>query len=413
MKYLHILNQALKFSLKFNEFVKLQKADIILIGNDHDRGFSYLGKKYSQILDSLDYFLLNNNLTTVQIAVPVAKYYEESTFGNALSFNGAYIRAKILHKILDSLLIKRTNPIINMWIKVITLVKPRFIIGIQPSPELCIAAHKMGIIIFDYQHGVLSGEGYYGNQYRNKYHNHGWPDAILIWNQASLEWVINKCSKQVLPILLGNPWFLRFSETNSDDSLVSYYLSKTSISVNSINILISLQWGYSTKDTILGIPKGLFSYIKDYGKNFNWQIRIHPIMLDDPNIMGEFCNIFHGYDNVEWVNSSITPLPLVLKNVNLHFTSHSALTIEASWYGIKTALMFSNVELLSDYFGDLIKSGFAEIITDDINEIDKWICTNLKINKKQNNNYVSSTSLLNKFISNLKSNSSTYNSFMS
>jgi hypothetical protein len=405
MKYLNFLRHVLKFSLKCNELKKLHNADIILIGNDHDRSFSFLGKKYSQILDSLDFFFSQNGLTTAQIAFPVAVCYEESTFGNALSVNGVYIRAKILNKIFNLLLIRRINPIVNFWIKLIGVVKPRYIIGIQPSPELCLAAQKLGIMVFDYQHGVLSGEGYYGNQYRSKFNNYGWPDAILIWNQGSLDWVINNCSNISLPILLGNPWFLRFSETNSEDSLVSYYLSKTPISANSINILISLQWGYSSKDTFLGIPKGLFSYIIGYGNNFFWRIRIHPIMLNNPTIMSEFRDVFHGYDNVEWINSSINPLPLVLKNVDLHFTSHSAVTIEASWYGVKTALMFSNVELLSEYFGEQIKSGFAEIINDDINEIDKWISSNFKIDKIQNNNYISSTILLNKFISNLKSNS--------
>lgn len=404
MRILKFLILFLKFVFKFNEFKKLQSSDIILIGNDHDRSLSFFDKKYSQILDSIDFFLCENGLESLHIASPISKSSGKKTHGNAISLNGKYIRAKILQKIYDLFFIKRKDPIVNLWVDVINVVNPRFIIGIQPSPELCIAAKKKGVIIFDYQHGVLSNEGYYGHNYRNKFDNEGWPNCILTWNQGSSEWAKKNISNEVVPILLGNPWFLRFSEPNSKDSLVSYYLLNSYTSTNSYNILISLQWGYSNNNSFLGIPLNLFNYMKSNGDNYNWFIRIHPIMLNDSNILHDFELTFRGYKNVEWINSSVTPLPLVLKNIHLHFTSHSALTIEASWYGIKTGLLLNNVELLSEYFSEQINSGLADIISDKFLEIDNWISFNLNQNKIHNVDYVSSTKPLENFIMNLKSN---------
>lgn len=392
----------IKLIFKYNELEKFHSADIILLGNDHDRSFTIFDKKYSQILDSLDFFLKEHKLLALHLALPIATNYGSRTFGNALSLNGKFVRAKIIFKILKLFTKNKINPIVNLWCEVINKVKPRCIIGINPPPELCIAAKNSGILIFDIQHGVLSSEGYYGNQYRKDFFNNGWPDYILCWNQSSVEWVLNNCKKEFAPILIGNPWFIRFTDPNVNDFLVSTFNKNNFLGQPYLaNILVSLQWGFDENKTILGIPSSLFKYIKSNGEKYNWKIRIHPIMLNDNKLLKQFETEFHLYNNIEWMNCSSDPLPLVLEDIDLHFTSHSALTIEASWYGIKTGLMLDNPYLLKEYFAEQLESNLADIISNEVVEIENWIISNLNRKKTRSKNFINSSKKLVSFISSL------------
>lgn len=396
----------LKSILKFNELDNLIEADIILLGNDYDRSFIFEGKMYSQILDSIDYYLKENELESIHLALPLSNKLGEITYSNVKGINGILNRAKIVNKIKHMFINNSSNTLIKAWQKILKKINARYIISIQPPPELCIAAKIQNIIVFDFQHGVLSSEGYYGNNYRNNFGNRGWPEFILCWNQSSADWVKDNCPIELSVIVLGNPWFIRFTDRSLDDHLVTTYsLSNFFSESKRPKILISLQWGDNSSTSILGIPTNLFDFIKNKGADFDWCLRIHPVLLHDSYLLSKFESTFKGINNVEWLSSSFSPLPLVLKNVKLHMTSHSALTVEASWFGIKTALLHEDIKLLNEYFHDEINSGIADIVPATFTNIEQWIIDNLNNSFVIRSCFIDSPKSINKFIKALKLNS--------
>ena len=108
--------------------------------------------------------------------------------------------------------------------------------------------------------------------------------------------------------------------------------------------------------------------------------------------------IFRNCKNVFWDDISNFPLPLILKLTDIHLTSFSAVTIEASFFGIKTGLLYGKVDLLHEYFSNEIGNGHAEIINNNYESILKWINLNLKRVKKKNNLHKFDQELLNKII---------------
>jgi len=97
--------------------------------------------------------------------------------------------------------------------------------------------------------------------------------------------------------------------------------------------------------------------------------------------------LFYAHDNVSWQFATESPLPLVLRYVDLHITLQSAVTIEASWFGISTALLHTRVDLSYKYFKELVDKGTANIIKADQTEIGNWI--ELKLKKTKTNHFIS------------------------
>ena len=111
---------------------------------------------------------------------------------------------------------------------------------------------------------------------------------------------------------------------------------------------------------------------------------------------------FKDLDNVTWEAPSEMPLPVILRSVDLHITLQSAVTIEAAWFGIKTAILDPNYELNHEYFAQQINMGLAFLIPADEYNIQIWINEHLK--NKQNSKIGNrlDSKLLKEFIQEIK-----------
>ena len=87
---------------------------------------------------------------------------------------------------------------------------------------------------------------------------------------------------------------------------------------------------------------------------------------------------FGRHENVSWETCSDATLPVVLGGVDLHITTHSAVTIEAAWFGIRSALLDERRHLLMDWLGEQINDGAADIIPPDTESIGRWIEDNAR-----------------------------------
>ena len=376
----------IQFALYFRELCKINQTDVLLICGDVDRSYLFSQKKYAHLLDSVNELITDSGMRTITIVDPYGKIYGKKAFGEVFCINGLMVRASIKTAILRRLFPQKNNiesPIVNTWVKVIRKASPRVIIGIQPSYELCIAANKENIWIADLQHGILADNGYYGQNCRCEYNNNGWPDCILCWDEISAKWVKDNLGNSVEAKLIGNPWFLRFIEQAPFDKLVAEASKIIEHKSQAPVILVTLQWGHGESDEIheIGTSKSLVNFIKNQGIGYTWWIRIHPAQLQETyrqNFLEKIGLEFKDLDNVTWEAPSEMPLPVILRSVDLHITLQSAVTIEAAWFGIKTAILDPNYELNHEYFGQQINMGLASLIPADEYNIQIWINEHLK-----------------------------------
>jgi hypothetical protein len=130
----------------------------------------------------------------------------------------------------------------------------------------------------------------------------------------------------------------------------------------------------------IGIPQALIDVIQNNNLPYYWWIRIHPVQLNSSNseqTINILSELFKNCPKVSWEECTKQPLPLVLSYATLHITMMSATTIEAEWYGVKTALLYEDENLLRTYLGSQISRGVAQIVLPERKAIIDWIESNL------------------------------------
>ena len=386
-KILHYF-KLIKLALVFNELKKIPRSDVLLVCTDGDRSFNYYNKKYAPLLDSVNEKLVEAGIKTVTISLPITEIKSNTAYGNVFSVNGLIARARIrdsIGRLANRRNHSKNSNLLRAWSKILEKIQPKLIIGIQPPCELCIAAKHKHICVNDLQHGILSDEGYYGLNYREQYSQSGWPDFILCWNESSADWIHKNLNDLIGTKVIGHPWISRFMHPSSSDMLVQKYLPLLNgkHESNRLTILITLQRAElsSPVNHELGIPLELIRLIKDSKLGYQWWIRIHPVMLHGEGRLKTLSSLekeFKNCSDVHWNHCTELPLALVLQKVDLHITSSSAVTIEASWFGIKTALLNQNTDLLLTWLRKEINNGSAEIVLPEFESIDRWIKSNSK-----------------------------------
>lgn len=366
-----------------------EKAKILLLCHDNNRGYNYNGKKYSQLLDTINEKLMARGVKTITLATPLSFIDPSSAFGNVLIINGLLLRAILLDKLIYHVTGKARvdNYRVKAWTRIFRKIEPAVVIGIQPTPEMCIAARAENVVIYDLQHGLVGNDaGYYGNSYRDKYGQRGWPDCILCWDQESAD-VIGKCTGSSVKFkVVGNPWFMRFKFVSSDDDLVAIATNSLCNDSASKIILVTTQWGMGQHHGfhVSGIPQSLLDTMRMQRQGVTWWLRLHPVQIQEPAKSSLYKQLefeFSGCNNVVWEPCSESPLPVVLSKVSLHLTSHSGVTVEASWYGIPTGLLYDRRDLLNEWLSKEISTGIAEILNADSKSINDWIDRNLSKSK--------------------------------
>lgn len=307
----------------------------------------------------------------------------------------------------------------KLWNKILIKTKSKVLIGIEPFKDLTISAKKLGIIVFDLQHGIINSippPHFYKLELRSPTQN-GWPNFVICRDLESLLFLKINRENYTSPILIGHPWMSRFFSNKKSDKLLK------DVEINFKNfftkpiILFSLQHlrdefgrpnGYSK------IPDLLIKVIKsDFGNKFQWCIRLHPILINEPNftlVKNDLSIIFNNYKNVEWELSTKIPLPYLLKYTRLHFTRDSSTAFEAAQFNIKTGLLDKpeSKNILINNFKSLIDKNNAYILSlNDEDLLKMFIEKNIEKNnfdqsslELQNRNFELYVSILIQYINN-------------
>jgi hypothetical protein len=362
--------------------------DVLFYCGDGDRQFKHHSTYFSPLIDSIGDELSILGYKTLTVSAPFSLIYNKKAYGNVIDITGKYSRALLLHYCNKLFNFNNSkNYVVEFWTNTLACIEPKIIIGIQPPAELCVASKRRNIWIADLQHGVISGEGYYSFRSYKIYGNNALPDSILCWDLKSFNWVKKNISLNINPIITGNPWFAKFNDTSDKlvkDHIISCLPFFSSLPSNRYNFLVTLQC-LEDSHTCYGMPKGLIDFISESGQSYNWLIKPHPLQINNSfrENFKKFVTCKFPNNNIFWDELIEIPLPLILENTNLHFTTHSAVTIEASWFGIKTALLSKNVFQLREYFSFEINNKMAFVLIDSVESIKTWISKN--INNIENN----------------------------
>lgn len=345
---INLLMELLRYFLVADSWKSLKESRVLLLAHEVDRFFCFEGKKYSPLIDSIRHFLEEKKINCTGISKPFNKknfshaYYGDKTLNRIFLFN--FLLAKVISLATgQSFRSVRLRRKIKIWTKILLIVKPKVVIGIQPDEALCIVCHQSGIAIYDLQHGKIDEVSPYYNKESNAIKNKNQlPTGYLCWNKESASQLNGWClQKGIQVIILGNPWLYRFKHQENTDLLVKGISNKQPLSPSKKNILITLQWGmdiyypqfFSQKDIL---HPALLEAIKLSENQLNWFIRLHPVQLKNKKILKKMQDLFANNPNVDFHWSSTEALPPVLATVHAHITWDSYTVVEAALFGIKS-----------------------------------------------------------------------------
>lgn len=385
----------------------MKSSDLLFLTYDSKSSYNYYGKPYSFLSESLGERFRKEGLVINTIAKP----YSVITGSKAYSYTYSYNRANFVGQFFSLHTVKvalfflieptifnikwKSQYLVRLWISILKRSKPKYIIGIQPDANICIAAKRLGIYVYDLQHGVISdSHPGYGEKYLADAPVENLPTGYLCWDDQSVETISKWAeSKEIRSIKIGNPWFMRFIYPEEDDLLVQEALEKSKKLMDNDrpSILVSLQWGmshfYPDKEFNGVMIRPLETTILETMEDYNWIIRLHPVQLmgEEKERVSLYLSETFGNEKADvWLNNSSLPLPLILNSVDLHITDFSSIVIEASWMGVRSGILNSEVKSggrFEDYYTSERNAGMAEIIEQDAEKIKSWISKTLEKGK--------------------------------
>lgn len=217
---------------------------------------------------------------------------------------------------------------------------------------LLLAAKRNGIKTIDIQHGVQSENDFLFSNWTN-IPNKGYellPDIFWCWSNAEKEnidrWTVNS-DNLYFAFTGGNPVL----EINFEDENIKRFQSQISEEKNksSKNILYTHQASYEVSEL-------LFNAIQNSPKTWKWWFRFHPQYPDaQSKVLAKLAK--YNFENIITQNVTEYPLPLILKNMDLHVTEFSSAVLEAEMMGVPSILLS---EAGADLFNKQIESGTAK-----------------------------------------------------
>tara|TARA_B100000787_G_scaffold170303_1_gene165990 strand:- start:4907 stop:6232 length:1326 start_codon:yes stop_codon:yes gene_type:complete len=347
-----------------------EDVDYLFICHDVHRHSQLDGKLYAPLIDPI-FQELSQFGRCLTLAAPFSRLRGDNCFGDVRVSNFNVLLAllkRVLVRKSPKLLRIEGDPLVNAYLGLLSQLRPNVIIGIQPSIELCCAARKLDITVYDMQHGVISDVNYYSIVKRQQFDQVGWPDAVLCWDKVSADRVKKISSGHVKSRIIGNPAYhskygLRMkSHHRSGKTLNQEYKENILITLTyqDFDSRISYLRNFSDKFFVgIGIPKQLVDLINNSPQIF-WRIRLHPVQTKfNQQEVHEFLDrTFVRSENIDWINFSAVPLSAALFECSGHITVDSAASVDAAQNGVPTLLVscpgWSDKAKVYDYFGEYI-----------------------------------------------------------
>jgi len=388
---------SIKYKAKISS---LKKVDVLFSCHDNSRPVFHEGTFFSPLIDSINFNL--QGLSSYTIALPFSIKSGVLAYGNTVNLN-SYIIIGFIKRFIKSRSLTLKNiendPIIDVYFRIFKKTSPKIIIGILPSVEMCIAAHKLNIVVFDLQHGIIDTsrkESFYSDSKRKINKKECWPDHILVRNEFSFEKVKSEL-KFSTPILIGNlnRYFYQNIYKEGKENQAVFEDNKKPVVVFTLQPIYPID--FEKENSLEGIifPKVLFELMK-FDK-FNFLIKLHPSQIQHPILykkhISAFKKLFFNLRNVDYEICNKYPLDHSFAYSNLHITYNSASIFDAMDYGIVSIVLDDDLEKLRRYLGKLVDTKF--VITDPTLKTDLF--EHFSKNNNLENNFYNFYNFINEF----------------
>jgi hypothetical protein len=375
----------------------LELCNVLLVRHDSNCSYTFNDIAYSPLIDSIGDLFQKRGFVVGSVAKPLSRLTREKAYNSPVSYNQSFFIIEIIRFLLQLAKDKSYSDTwaeihyLQLWLKILNRCKPNLIIGAMPKKEICLAGKALKIPVYDLQHGAITDDHpWYGERFRKNSNPQTLPDGFLVWDECGVEtltkWTVEK---RIDVIKIENPWFSRFLTNDPDDTLIKGALCSVTIKVqNKPGILLTLQWGmrplYPKLDFNGYIVPVLEQVILGTINQYNWIIRLHPVQLRSSEriAISHYLESKFDYEMVQkWISWSEAPLPVILKQVDLHITDSSSVVIEAGWMGIKSCILnpdFIEGGAYYSYYQKEREAGLAHVIPQDPDVIKRWIEESIK-----------------------------------
>ena len=322
--------QLLRGALTRDTWHTLSPCDVLLVRHDNNCGYTFQGKAYAHLIDSFGELCTKRRLKVQTVAKLYSVLVGTRAYHSPVSYTQADIVIGLFRRVIqvisgaDIAAQWAKSRRSALWCAILGRAKPKIVVGIQPDEYLCRAGKKMGIPVYDLQHGVIADEHpWYGEKYRMSTPTEDLPDGFLCWDEQSVATIAKWAGKKDIRVIkVGNPWFLRFIQDDPDDDLVHEAVAqwKTHNGAQP-SILVSLQWGMLQSEISSNgiIVDALEKVILGTADKYNWILRLHPVQLRSEEremVLKYLTDTFGAEKAQKWLKSSQDPLPIVLRQAD-------------------------------------------------------------------------------------------------
>lgn len=306
-----------------------------------EHGLGMKGKKYKNRGLNIGYlyYYFEDKVRLNQIDFKHWKGFEklQSFIGEKLDLSNSAVESEIL----DILKVTLIWEALFSWILEKMGPKKIFLLSYYNLPcfGLLIAAKKKGIECIDIQHGAQGSSHVAYSGFNQDYLLI--PDFFWFWDhQSESQLKGNLGYSGFKTIVGGNPWH--------------YFLDHREpvLKKNGKTILYTLQ---PIQPLVSDYVLEVMQETKD---EYDWLIRTHPrIAIGEKNVLIQKLESLGIYKEKMWKLANETPLPLLLKNVDLHISLYSGCIQEAADLGTFSIILEKNGEIT---FSHLIEQGIAQ-----------------------------------------------------
>lgn len=325
---------------KGSDLFSLKLCDYLVVGHDHDKTFRFQSKQCSPILDFLETSYLDGNVE--YIAKPGSKI-KHSSFNTYRRVNVHYLIYRILFFVKGGDYAERA-----FWRFILNKTNPQYVLGIQIPPLMCMEATSRNIDTINLQHGMIQSDFDYYQYIKSDIEL---PSTFYCWDGISTEIGKNKFKNKEFKEI-GHPLHNQFYNRNFAAEFYSKELKYLKeITKGKSVVCVSLQ--YDSKFNSNLVPKEVVETLNCLkSHDYIIAVRFHPIAIQ-LNGIEKLKSDFYvhnklNFDDLNVIDASNFPLPLLLPFVNIHLTQNSAVFLESQIYGIKTYYWENDTKRLNE-----------------------------------------------------------------
>lgn len=360
-----------------DDYSKIEKTDVLVFSGDLDKGeLLESGVRFNKVTDTLAVVARSRGHSVQEIAWPGSQIVRGKCWSNAFSVSRSFALSLFSEKFLPANL---SNP---FFTRLLRRASPRIIFTIGGFSALRRAAHDLGIPCVE----VLHGKGYVSDI--NEWFGEGhYLKKVIAFDDRSALTIESQWGADCEVFVVRDYWVESFLSPHPslEKLLLQQQVPELFEDVEDrqrgfkYRILVTLTWGYAgeavgTKLGLNGVlpntlfPETLLDLIEHLGPQAFWGFRLHPVQLHSGRPIYRrqrrlIAKLLGKYSNVDWVETSRIPLPVLLGSATHHITMMSMSSYEAAQFGVPTLALCPSIRTggsQSKLFHDLELEGYLK-----------------------------------------------------